>query len=237
VVAAAVLATVIVFLSAEASGEPSPERGTTIRELSGAGGGTEGFSTALSFGGFFVFVLILANWAAEFSQGTFRTLLMKEPRRASLLAGKLAAQLVFAAGLLLLALAATWPVSLALAPSRDVSTSEWFTREALGAAVGDYGKALIWVTAWSCFGMTLAVLIRSIPLALAIGIGWFGPFEHITDAAWNAVSWYPGLLLERLALGGTDEVSFARAVALVAVYAAVAVTVSMVSFARRDVAT
>lgn len=235
--AAAVLATVVVFLSAEASGAPAPERGTTIQDLSAAGGGTEAFSTALSVGGFFVFVVSTAIWASEFSQGTFRTLLMKQPSRVSLLAGKLAALLAFAAAVLLVAEAAMFFISLAIAPAENVSSAAWFSVDALGEAAADYGTALFWVAAWSCFAMALGVLIRSIPLALAVGIGWFGPFEHITDAAWDgATSWYPGLLLERLALGGTSEVSFVHALTLLAGYVAVAAAASVVTFARRDVA-
>lgn len=237
VLAAGVLATVVVFLSAEASSADIPERGTTIQELSAAGGGTTAFSTALSFGGFFVFVVSTAVWASEFSQGTFRTLLMRQPSRLSLLAGKLAALLAFAAAALLVAEAAMFVISLAIAPVEDVSTAAWFSLDALGEAAADYGIALFWVAAWSCFAMTLGVLIRSIPLALAVGIGWFGPFEHITDAAWDAAtSWYPGLLLERLALGGTSEVSLVHALTLVAGYVAVAATITALSFARRDVA-
>jgi ABC-2 type transport system permease protein len=238
VFAAAVFATVIVFLSAETSAADVPERGTTIDDLPAAGGGTTAFATALSFGGFFVFVVSAAVWAGEFSQGTFRTLLMKQPNRLSLLAGKLAALLVFAAAILLVAEVLMFVVSLMMAPIEDVSTSEWFSLEALGEAAADYGTALFWVTAWSVFAMTLGVVLRSIPLALAVGIGWFGPFEHITDAAWDGANrLYPGLLLERFALGGTDEVSLTRAATLLTLYVAAAAAVGVISFARRDVAT
>jgi hypothetical protein len=41
--------------------------------------------------------------------------------------------------------------------------------------------------------------------------------------------------LESVAAGGTDEVAFGRALALVAVYLAVAVSAAGVMFARRDV--
>src|SRR6266545_645886 len=101
VLAAALVATAVVFLSSEATGAPSGERGTTLQELASAGGGTEAFSLAVSFSGFFVFVLFTASWAGEFSQGTFRTLMMKQPRRQYLLAGKLAGLLAFAAAVLL----------------------------------------------------------------------------------------------------------------------------------------
>ena len=34
-------------------------------------------------------------------------------------------------------------------------------------------------------GMALAVFVRSIPVALAIGIVWSGPFEHLLEDAWT----------------------------------------------------
>jgi hypothetical protein len=128
-------------------------------------------------------------------------------------------------------------MSLAFAPTQDVSTSDWFSLDALREAVEDYGNALFGVTAWGCFGMTIGVLVRSTPLALGFGVAWTGPFEHLTQRTWDAASgWYPGLLLERLAVGGTSEVSYDRALTFLAAYAALAAAAAMVSFSRRDVA-
>ena len=84
--------------------------------------------------------------------------------------------------------------------------------------------------------MTVAVLVRSVPVALAIGIAWAGPFEHILQDAWDPASRiFPGLLLEAFVVGGTPDVSAARAFAVVAVYAAVAATIAGTVFTRRDV--
>ena len=84
--------------------------------------------------------------------------------------------------------------------------------------------------------MALAIFVRSIPVALAIGIVWSGPFEHLLEDAWTAASqWFPGLLLESLAAGGTADVSSGRALMLVGLYVAAAVTAAAIVFARRDV--
>jgi ABC-2 type transport system permease protein len=236
VVVAATVATTATFISAESGNGPAAERGTTLAELAEAGGGTEAFALGMSFTGFFVFVVLTANWATEFSQGTFRTLLMKQPRRLSLLGGKLAGLLVFAAGVLVAFEAVIWGMSLVAAPTQDVSTSAWFSLDAIGEGIEDYGIAFLVVSAWSAFAMTLAVLIRSVPLALGAGIAWAGPFEHITSEAWNAATGvYPGLLLEALAVGGTPDVSFTRAASLLAGYVAVAVAIGVLVFTRRDI--
>jgi ABC-type transport system involved in multi-copper enzyme maturation permease subunit len=232
----AALSAIVVFLSAAGPGERSAARGATVAELSQAGGATEAFSIGASFIGILVLVLFIANFAGEFSQGTFRTLLMRQPRRVGLLAGKMAALLVFAAGVLALTELLTVAASALLAPSQDVATSSWFGADGLGHAAGDYGRALLGVAAWGSLGMALAVFVRSIPVALGIGIVWSGPLEHLTQDAWSAsTQWFPGLLLEALAAGGTADVSVGRALALVGVYVALAAGAAALVFARRDV--
>jgi ABC-2 type transport system permease protein len=237
VLLAAVVATSVAVFSVEATDRPASGQGVTVEELATAGGGTEAFSLGMAFSGFFVFVLLAANWAGEFSQGTFRSLLMKQPRRPYLLAGKLAGLLAFAAAVLLLFEGATWALSLALTPTQDISTSAWFSPDGLTEAAGDYANALLSVAAWACFAMMLGALLRSMLLTVGVGIAWAGPFENITQEAWSALTGlYSGLLLRALAVGGTDDVSYARALALIVVYAAVASLVAVVSFTRRDMA-
>ena len=232
----AAIASTAVFLSATDAGEPGSQRGATVESLGQAGGATEAFSIGVSFAGILVLVLFIANVAGEFSAGTFRTLLMRQPRRAALLAGKMTALLVFAAVVLAFAEVLTVAASAAIAPSQGISMDAWFSVDGLGAAAGDYATALFGIAAWASLGMALAIFVRSIPVALAIGIVWSGPFEHLLEDAWTtAERWFPGLLLEALAAGGTAAVSTSRALTLVALYVAAAVTAAAIVFARRDV--
>jgi ABC-2 type transport system permease protein len=237
-IAFAAIAAAAVFLSAAPAGDrgAAAQRGATVESLAQAGGATQAFAIGASFAGILVLVLFIANVAGEFSQGTFRTLLMRQPRRMGLLAGKMLALLVFVAGVLLVAEVLTVIASAAIAPSQGISTSGWFSLDGLGDAVGDYATALAGVSAWACLGMALAIFVRSIPVALAIGVFWSGPFEHLLQDAWATASqWFPGLLLESLAAGGTDDVSMTRALVLVGLYVVAAVTAAALVFARRDV--
>jgi len=232
----AALASILVFLSAADAGERVSGREATVASLGQAGGATEAFSIGVSGAGILVLVLFIVNVAGEFSQGTFRTLLMRQPRRVGLLAGKMAALLVLAAVALAVAEILTVVVSTAIAPSQGVSTASWFGFDALGEAASNYVTALFGVAAWASLGMAVAVFVRSIPVALAIGIVWSGPFEHLLQDAWTAASqWFPGLLLEALAVGGTAEVSSGRALTLVSLYVAAAVCAAAFVFARRDI--
>ncbi len=229
-------ATAIILASAEPSGNPEQGRGVTSESLSQAGGGTEVFTTAVSFAGTFLFVVFVGVVAIEFTRGTFRTMLLHQPRRIRLLAGKMAALLVFAAGVLAVAEAITWVAASLLAPSQDVATGDWISVAALGQGLADYASVLFWVTGYALLGMALAVVVRSVPVALAIGLAWAGPFEHLLQDAWApAQRIFPGLLLEAFVAGGTTEVSASRASLTVAAYVLVAAAIAGTIFARRDV--
>src|SRR6266511_3144304 len=227
--------TAIVLASAERSGNPR-DRGVTLESLSHAGGGIEVFTTAVSFAGTFLFVVFVGAVAVEFSRGTFRTMLLHQPGRIRLLAGKMAAMLAFAAVVLAAAETLTWLGAKLLAPWQDVASGEWVSAAALGDALADYGSVLFWVTGYAILGMTLAVLVRSVPVALAIGIAWAGPFEHLLQDAWSpADRLLPGLLLEAFVAGGTTGVSASRALLTVTVYVIIAASVAATTFARRDI--
>ena len=226
----------IVLAAAEPAGRPTPGRGVTVASLSEAGGGTEVFTTAVSFAGTFLFVVFVGVVAIEFSRGTFRTMLLYQPRRLRLLAGKTAALLAFAATVLAVAEALTWGAARLIAPSQDVGTGAWTSVDALGQGVADFGSVLFWVSGYALLGTALAVLVRSVPIALAIGIAWAGPFEHLLQDAWSPASRvFPGLLLEAFVAGGTPDVSATRAFITVAAYVAAAAAVAGTVFARRDV--
>ena len=95
---------------------------------------------------------------------------------------------------------------------------------------------MLWITGYAVLGTMVAVLLRSVPLALGVGIAWAGPFEHLIQNAWApAVKVFPGLLLEAFVAGGTSDITSTRALATVAVYGVIAAVIASVVFARRDV--
>lgn len=209
----------------------------SVDELAGAGGGTQVFTSALAFAGFFVLVVFTGASAAEFARGNVRTMVLRQPDRLRLLAGKLAALLLSAAVLLAIAEVLGWVTARVLAPGQGVETARWISLAAAGTALIDYGTVLIWVTGYALLGTALAVVVRSVPVALAIGIGWAGPFEHILADAWSSAGQiFPGLLLETFVAGARDSVSAGQALATSAAYGVLAATVAALAFTRRDVA-
>ncbi|MGH3478226.1 MAG: hypothetical protein ACRDQD_15490 [Nocardioidaceae bacterium] len=236
VVVVAVGGAAIVLLGAEPAGPGSTGQDLTRESLVDAGGGTEVFRRAASFAGFFMFVVFVGAVAVEFGRGTFRTMVLRQPARVRLLAGKMAALLAYAAVVLAATLALTWIAARLLAPSQDIDTSAWISLDGFAAGVADYGAVLFWVTGYAILGMLLAVLTRSVPIALAVGIAWAGPIEHLLQDAWDPASqFFPGLLLEAFVAGGTADVDATQAFLTVAAYAAAAAAVASTSITRRDV--
>ena len=101
-------------------------------------------------------------------------------------------------------------------------------------AAGDYVRLLGFVVVYALIGTMVAVLVRSTPIALAIGLVWFGPFENVIGEgrAW-ADRWFPGLLLRSmLQPDKPGALSTGTGCATLAVYAAVCVGVIAVVMAR-----
>src|SRR5207248_894540 len=86
----AIIATVAVFASAGDGPPPTTqaEYKPNLAMLGAAGGMTRGFTAAASFLGLLVLVVFIASTTSEWSQGTVRMLLTRQPRRLQVFAGK-----------------------------------------------------------------------------------------------------------------------------------------------------
>ncbi len=236
----AAVTTLVTFLTASEGPRAFGARGfdATFQTLARPDGAFQGFADGVGFVGVILLAIFVSIVGLEYTRGTFATALMKQPRRLRLLLGKLAALLIFVAATLAVAEVAAWLLALGLASIRGISTSEWFSLSALGDATAAYGTALFVAGAWACIGLAVAILTRSVPIGLAVAVGWAGPIEHITQQAWTEASrWFPGLLLEAFASGGNDQVSLGRALVMVAAFVTVLTTAALVVFNRRDVTT
>ena len=237
----ALLATVLAFLTAK-TGPVRPTNGNdiviTLSQLSSAGGLTRGFSIAAGFIGLLVFVVFLTSVTSEYSQGTLRVLLTRQPRRGRLLAGKLVTLVACTAAALLVAEVVSSAMAVVMAAVRDVPTSQWFTAAGLREAGGNYANALLNATFFGMLGAGVGVVLRSTVLALGVGLAWLMPIEHIVQNAWaGAARWFPGLLLESVARGGTALTSYSRSLLMAGAFATAALLTGAVTFVRRDVST
>lgn len=234
------VATALLIANARPAGPglPGSGEGMPVDLLIGPGGATAAVSWA-TFG--FGFILLIALFTArignEFTRGTFRTALLHNPNRWSLIGGKMVALMVVAITLIVLGLATGAVTATVTAPSQGIDTAGWFGVEALRHAGTDLIRTIAWAFGWALIASSLAVLIRSVPIALGAGMIWFGPVENVIgEGQAFAQRWFPGLLLQQIVAYEADSaVSTGTAAATLAVYGLAIVAVITIFFKRLDV--
>jgi ABC-2 type transport system permease protein len=210
----------------------------TLAQLATADGLASILASAATFIGVIALSLFAISIASEYSQGTLRNLLVRQPRRVRLLAGKLLALASFTTIAVLVAGVAAVTVALLVAPAQDISTSAWFTSAGWTALGAGLGNLLLATLGWGLLGTVLALVLRAPAAAVGVGLAYALPGELLVTAAWaDGARWLPGQLLDTLAQGGTAAVTYGWAGLLLALYAVVAVVAATTLFTRRDVAT
>ena len=202
---------------------------------------TDGFAVMLQrtadFLGIIAIGIVAIAVALEYSQGTLRNLLVFEPRRLRLLAGKVAANLLFVAVSVTLAIAVSLIVALLLAPSKGIDTYGWL-HSGLGTTLSAMGSLVLATVGFGVFGAVLALVFRSPAPAVIAGVAWTGPIENLLTAAWQSVGhWLPGQQLTAIADRGNAVSTDGWALGLGFAFVAVAAVAGSTLFQRRDVAT
>jgi len=211
--------------------------GLVTESLHGSGGATAAVVFAVTFSAILVVAAFASSTGNEFARGTLRAALTTQPNRWSLITGKLAARVSVAAILMLSALLVGAVTARTFAPSRNIDTTGWLGTDALGDGIVDYGRLLAFIVVYALIATTIAVLVRSTPIALGIGLLWFGPFENVVgdDRAW-AQRWLPGLLLRSvLQPDAPTAIGTATALATLGIYAVICAAVIAAVMSRRDI--
>ncbi len=200
-----------------------------------------GFARRIVFTAPFLGLVALAVCAVavgtEYSHGTLRNLLVRQPARLRLLTGKLLALGTF----VMMAVVASYGVGLAtallLVPGHGISASAWFTSAGVQSLLSTAGDLLLATLAWAAIGAVLAIVFRSAAAAISVGLGYLLVGETLLSNVWSGGNqWLPRELLVALALGGTPEVAYARALVLIGLYLVMALGVAAALFRQRDVA-
>ena len=239
--ARAALISIFIFTAATttpAGQTPAVQQGPgayTVADIARA----DGFLAALATVSRLVGVITLALWAiamaGDYSSGMVRILVQAQPRRVTLMAGKIAALAVFTL------LAATITVLVVVVLARPLPRLEgipvaaWKTDFAPHLLKGYFDFAVA-AAVWGLIGLMLAVLTRSSALAIGIGIGFLLVVESlITIVGSGASSYLPGGTLSTLVSGGNDDLSWGASLGLVVAYGTVAAIVSLATFRARDI--
>ena len=210
--------------------------GIPLEALRGAGGATAAVVASIGFSSVVVLAAFIGSTANEFTRGTLRVAFTRTSRRLSLLGGKVLARMGVATAVMVVALVVGWVTAMLVAPGSDVSTDAWFGSDAFAQAGEDFVRLLLFVFVYAVLGTTIAVLVRSTPIALGAGLVWFGPIENVIGEGqpW-ADRWFPGLLLRSvLRPDQAGAVSTATALATLAVYVLLALALVATVLSRRD---
>lgn len=187
-------------------------------------------------------ITVAAAVSSEWSNGTIRNLLSREPGRIRLLGGKVVALLLFvAAGALLALLAGLGSAALA-ASQLQVDTSQWFTELGISTWIAFAANAILAVTVLACLGVLAAVVTRSAAGSVGLALVYVLVAENLISLIWpDQVQWLPVHVLAALVslaitgVGTTAISSYSLAVTIALGYAVAFVALSLILFRRMDV--
>jgi ABC-type transport system involved in multi-copper enzyme maturation permease subunit len=220
------------------------DRGRMVgREVLGlATGGVQGFSSVGGFLGIIALCVFAAQTAQEYTYGTLRNLLVRQPGRLRILLGKLVAMKVFALVMIVLSAVISISTSVILAPRAKVPTDLWFNADGRHAIFTTFVNVIISVIGYGIIGMVLGLLRRSPISAISFGILWLLIIENLLIAVKNSLeNWLPGAQLSAIASGGSATgrsagIEYSHALLVGGIYVAIGAIVASILFVRRDVA-
>ncbi|CAB4592725.1 unannotated protein [freshwater metagenome] len=225
------------------SPDGNSDRGRTVsREvLALANGGVQGFTSVGGFLGIIALCVFAAQTAQEYTYGTLRNLLIRQPGRLRVLAGKFIAMKLFALIMIVLSAIVSISASVILAPRAKVSTELWFGADGRHALFTTFINVVISVIGFGTIGMVLGLLLRSPISAISFGVLWLLIVENLLIAVKNSLqNWMPGAQLSAIASGGqpigmSGGIEYSHALLVGGVYVAIGAVIASVLFVRRDV--
>ena len=206
-----------------------------------ATGGVQGFSSVGGFLGIIALCVFAAQTAQEYTYGTLRNILVRQPGRLRVLAGKFIAMKLFALIMIILSAIISITASALLAPRAKVSTHLWFGADGRHALFTTFINVIISVIGFGTIGMVLGLLLRSPISAISLGVLWLLIVENLLVAVKNSLqNWLPGAQLSAIATGGkptgmTTGIAYSHALWVGGIYVAVGAVVASLLFVRRDV--
>lgn len=215
------------------------DRGKTIsRDVLGlASGSVNGFASVGNFLGIIALCVFSAQTAQEYTYGTLRNLLVRQPGRMKILVGKLISMKLFALVMITIAAIVSIAISYFLAPGAKVNTTLWFTSDGYHAIFNTYLNVTISVVAFGIVGMILGLLLRSPISSISLGVLWLLIVENLLIAVKSSFqNWLPGAQLSAIASGGTLDLTYKHALTLGGAYVAIGALIASILFVRRDVA-
>jgi ABC-type transport system involved in multi-copper enzyme maturation permease subunit len=186
--------------------------------------------------GVVAFGIAATQIASEYSLGTLRQLLVRQPRRPILLAGKFLAVVSFMLGAVVFSSVVATVAAFVMAHVRHVPTAAWTSSAGISDLTRALGDLLLATVGFTILGLAVGLLFRSSVIAVIVGFAYLLPVEAVvTRIAPHAATWLPGQLLQAVAAGGVSPDGFSHSLILSLVYLLIAGVVATVVFVRKDV--
>lgn len=231
---AASLFSVLLFTQAPAHGQGGGL--PSLVDLAKPNGLIHGTTRAAVLLGIVAFGIAASQVALEYSLGTLRQQLVRQPKRLVFLGGKYLAVISFLVGAVAVASIIAGGASVVMAGARHVPTAAWFSSTGLGDLCRALLNLLLATIGFGTLGIAVGLIFRSAVAAIITGFAFLLPVEAIvTRIAPNTALWLPGQQLEAVASGGNGTESFGRALLMSALYALLALVVSGWLMLSRDV--
>ena len=236
------LVTSLLFLLID-SQSGNAERGMRItREVLQLSSGLSlGFSNSAGLLGLVALCVFAAQTAQEYTYGTLRNLLVRQPRRITLLIGKYVSMVTFSLITVLVSAVTSIGIAFALSGRAKVLTDAWVTSDARAELLRTFLNVLISTVGYGTTGMILGLLLRSPISSISIGVTWLLVVESIVAIAWApSAKWMLGQLFSVISSGGapigmSDAPTYSQALIRVVIYLATAGVAVGWLFRKRDV--
>ena len=217
----------------------------TPAQLSMSSGSVFGFQQVATLLGIIALCVFAGQTAQEYTYGTLRNLLVRQPSRLKILGGKFISMALFALILVIFSELVSIGLSMALASGAHVRTGAWFSSDGRHYQLQALGNVYVAALGFGIVGMILGIVLRSPITAISIGVIWTLIVENLlTVAVKNIDQWLPGQLLNSVAMGGNRiqvggqwiGSSYTHALDFSALYLLAASLVAALLFKYRDVA-
>jgi ABC-2 type transport system permease protein len=202
---------------------------------------TDGFRAILAHSTDFLAIVGLGfaafAFSTEFSGGTLRNLLVRQPKRLTLFAGKAIVVAALITAFVILAYFVSYPVAFVTAPHYGVSTDMWTTSAGVKSLFAGGGDLVMSTLGYAVFGALLGVVLRSPAPAIVAGLAYVFAVEGLLTnsfASLNSVLF--ASQLDAIGHGGTVDVGYWSAIAVAAAWVIGFIVVGGIDFRRRDVA-
>jgi ABC-2 type transport system permease protein len=218
---------VILLFSQAAPVGPGTADLPSLQVLAQPNGLIHGVNRVVVLLGIVAFGVAAFQIASEYSLGTLRQLLVRQPRRRVLLGGKYLAVISFVVAAVVVA---------SVVAVRHVPVGAWFSATGIKDLTRALGELVLSVVGFGTLGLAVGLFLRSAVFAVITGLAYLIAVESIIGRVLPSLNrWLPGQLLLGVGQGGNATTTFPRALLISCIYLAFVAVVTAYAFMRRDV--